>query len=137
MSDEFVSVDGLEELADALDQLPSRVAKAAVRPALNAAGQVFQAAILATAPRDTGELANSITRKVSVKGNLDSMSVIVGPKYNGGGEQDPGVRVKFLEFGTVKMAPRPFMRKAFESSKAAATAAAIAVLKAVIGALPK
>jgi HK97 gp10 family phage protein len=137
MSDEFVSIDGLEELADAMEQLPSRVAKAAARPALNAAGQVFQAAILATVPRDTGALANSIGRKVSVKGDLETMSVIVGPKYMGGGEQDPGVRGMFLELGTRKMAPRFFMRKAFESSKEAATAAAVAVLRAVIGALPK
>lgn len=134
MSDE-VEVTGLKELADAMDALPERMQRAAVRPALNAAGQVFQAAIASTVPRDTGALAASIKRKVHV--GRDGMSVIVGPEYSGGGTQDPGVRAKFLEFGTRKMSPRFFMRKAFAASKDAAYNAAVEVLRAILERLPK
>jgi HK97 gp10 family phage protein len=132
-----VKVEGLDELADAMEKLPARLAGAAARPALSAAGQVFEAAMRSTVPRDTGALADSITRKVHVSSNLSSMSVIVGPEYKGGGTQDPGVRAMFLEFGTRKMAPRPFMRQAFAMSKDAAYNAAVAVLRAVLERLPK
>jgi HK97 gp10 family phage protein len=79
----------------------------------------------------------AIARKVRVSTNLEDVSVIVGPKYSGGGTQDPGVRDKFLEFGTRKMAPRFWMRRAFESSKDAAYNAAVTVLKGVLDKLPQ
>jgi HK97 gp10 family phage protein len=133
-------ITGLDEIARELENLPLRVAAGAVRPALNAAGQVFEAALENAVPRDTGELAGSIRHKVHVDRNLDNMGVIVGPAYMGGHKHtstDPGVRGKFLELGTRKMAPRFWMRRAFESSKGAAVDTAVAVLKAIIGNLPK
>lgn len=141
MADVEVKIDGLEELANTLEAMPRRLAGAAARPALNAAGQVFQAALQSTVPRGaTGELAKSIKRKVRVSRDLKELQVLVGPAYQGGYKhtsQDPGVRSQFLEFGTKKMAPRFFMRRAFAASAQAATNAAIAVLKAVVGAIPK
>lgn len=140
MSEDEIQVTGLSELADAMENLPARYARAAARPALNAAGQVFDAALIASAPRVTGELAASIGHKVHVTANLDDMSVISGPRYEGGRKftsTDPGVRGEFLEFGTWKMAPRFWMRRAYEASKEAAYNAAVTVLKAVIDQLPK
>lgn len=140
MSDE-TSIDGLQEVAAALEALPSRVAQSAVRPALNAGAQVFQAALESTVPRGkTVSLAESLARKISVSRSLDNMSALVGPAYQGGYKttsNDPGVRGKFLEFGTRKMAPRFWIRSAYEMAKGPATDAAVAVLKAIIGALPK
>lgn len=137
MASEDVEVTGLVELADAMDKLPPRVARAAVRPALNAAGQVFEAGLHATVPKLTGEMDAAITHKVRASTDLRDLSVIVGPRYSGGGTQDPGVRDKFLEFGTRKMAPRFWMRRAFEATKDAAYNAAVTVLKGVLEQLPK
>ena len=106
---EEITIDGLKELADALDALPNRVAQSAIRPALNAGAQVFEAALDATTPVITGELRSAIRHKISVSRNLENMSAIIGPAYMGGHENtstDPGVRGKFLELGTRKMAPR-------------------------------
>jgi HK97 gp10 family phage protein len=111
-----------------------------MRPALNAGGQVFEQAIDATVPHGaTGDLAKSIKRKVSVRGTEGGVTV-AGPSYLGGFKhtsQDPGVRGFFLEFGTRKMAPRPFMRKAYDIGKNAAADAVIAVLRALLGQLGK
>lgn len=138
--DTEIQVTGLSELADAMEKLPKRYAAAAARPALNAAGQVFEAALESTVPRDTGALASSVKRKVRVSADLSQMSVMVGPSYVGGYKhtsEDPGVRAKFLEFGTRRMAPTFFMRRAFEIGKDAAFNAAVKVLKAVVENLPK
>lgn len=139
--DEETTVEGLPELAAALEALPPRVAQSAVRPALNAGAQVFEAALHSTVPKgETGDLDKSITRKIHVSTDLLDISAIVGPAYVGGYKhtsQDPGVRAKFLEFGTRKMAPRFWMRRAYAVSKDAASDAAIAVLKAIVEALPK
>jgi len=135
-----VYVEGLDELAREMDALPPKLAARAARPALNAGAQVFEAALLSTVPRDTGELAESIDRKIHVSNNLESMYAVVGPKYMGGHKHtstDPGVRAKFLEFGTRKMAPRFWMRRAYEMSKETAFDAATSVLKAVLDTLGK
>ena len=135
-----VEIDGLDKIADELEKLPPRIAQAAARPALNAAGQVFEAALHSTTPKVTGELDTSIGHKVTVSRNLDRMTVVVGPRYMGGHKEtstDPGVRAKFLEMGTRKMAPRFFIRRAFEMAKDAAVDAALAVLRGVLDKLPK
>lgn len=138
--DVSIEITGLSEIAAQLDELPPRIARSAVRPALSAAGQVFEAALHETVPRDTGELDEAIARKVRASANLLDLSVMVGPQYEGGHKftsTDPGVRGKFLEFGTRKMAPRFWMRRAFEISKDAAYEAAVAVLKGIMEKLPK
>lgn len=142
MPDEETTVTGLKEMADQLDQLPNRVARSCVRPALSAAGQVMQAGVKSTVPHGaTGELAASIGQKIHVGKNLDNSEVIVGPRYMGGYKEtsnDPGVRALFLEFGTRRgVKPTFFMRKAFAMTKAAAFDTAVAVLKGILGNLPK
>lgn len=140
MSNEEITIDGLDEVANQLEALPNRVAQSAVRPALNAGAQVMEAALDSTTPRDTGELVSAMAHKISVSRNLERMSAIVGPKYMGGHKNtstDPGVRVKFLEFGTRKMTPRFFMRKAFELGAGPAYDTIVAVLKGILEALPK
>lgn len=141
MSDVKVSVDGLKELGDAMLALPPKIAARAARPALNAAGKVFERAIESTVPRGkTGALARAMTDKVRVSANLQDAHVLVGPEYVGGYKPtsaDPGVRIKFLEFGTRYIHPTFFMRRAFEIGKDAAVKAATEVLKAIVGELGK
>lgn len=130
----------LKELYTGLDALPDKVQKQVMRPALNAAGQVFEAALQQTVPHGaSGELAKSITHKVVVKAGVGGI-VLAGPAYMGGHKHtstDPGVRAAFLEFGTRKMAPRPFMRRAFELAKQQAYDAAVGVMREIIKQLPK
>lgn len=140
MANDEITVTGLSEVADALEALPKRVAQSAIRPALNAGAQVFEAALDSTTPRVTGQLAEAMTHKISVSRNLENMNAIIGPKYKGGYKhtsEDPGVRAKFVELGTRKMAPRFFMRRAFEMAKGPAFDTVVAVLKGIIGSLPK
>jgi HK97 gp10 family phage protein len=133
------TIEGLDEVLANLQALPPKIQQSAVRPALNAGAQVFEAALLNTVPRGaTGALAESIDRKIHVSANLNDMSAIVGPRYMGGytpTSNDPGVRAQFLEFGTRKMAPRFWMSKAYQSAKQTATGAAVAVLKTIVDAL--
>src|SRR5581483_9861548 len=117
MSETDVEVTGLDELAKALDSLPAKLEKAALRPALSAAGQVMRAALEDTVPVDTGALRESIGQKIAFDKDGQGAAVVVGPRYMGGkaagyksSSEDPGVRGMFLEFGTRKMAPRFWMR---------------------------
>lgn len=135
------SIEGLAEMAAELERLPTRVAASALRPALNAGAQVFEAALESTVPRgETGSLANSIKRKIHVSKNLTDMGALVGPSYVGGYKHtsaDPGVRAKFLELGTRKMAPKFWIRRAYEMAKGPAVDATLAVLRAILDQLPK
>ena len=101
---------------------------------------MFEAALHSTVPVLTGEMDAAIDDKITESADLSNLSVIAGPKYTGGHKEsstDPGVRSRFLEFGTRKMAPRPFMRRAYESVKEQAVDAAVKVLKTVMENLPK
>lgn len=131
-------VSGLADLAVAMDGLPRRVARAAVKPALSAAGQVMVAGLETTVPHgETGALAGSLDYKVSTSADLSRLTVVAGPKYAGAGTQDPGVYGKFVEKGTRKMAPRFWIARAFEAIKGTAADAAIEVLRSVLGNIPK
>jgi HK97 gp10 family phage protein len=139
VADEF-TIDGLADLAKNMEALPPKIAARAARPALNAAGKVFEAAIDQTVPVRSGALKAAMADKVKVSGNLETMSVLVGARYVGGYKHtsaDPGVRIKFLEFGTRKMKATFFMRRAFDIGKEAAVKAATTVLKAVVDELGK
>lgn len=56
-----VRIDGLSESKEALNELPKRLQKAAIQRVLVMAGEPIRAAAAGYAPRDTGELAESIT----------------------------------------------------------------------------
>lgn len=140
MPSDDITVEGLDELARKMDALPPKLAARCARPALNAGAQVFENALLQTVPVDTGELADAIASKIHVAGNLEDMSAIVGPRYMGGHKftsTDPGVRAKFLEFGTRKMSPRFWMRRAYDIGKDAAFNATVRVLQTMLDAIER
>lgn len=80
-------VSGLAELARRLDQLPLGLARQVARPALEAAGEIIQAAAEENAEqhRITGDLAEDIIVAVKIGSDLANMRVLVGPGYPGPG----------------------------------------------------
>lgn len=139
-----IEIQGLDELAKKLDELPYKTAAKIMRPALQASGEVFRQAAAALAPVSPqaahrnavpGELRNSIIAKVRLGTDLDSNSVRIGPahekaKYTGKERtHSPGVYGMFVEYGTKKMSAHPFMRPAFEAAKERAVEAFVQVVR--------
>lgn len=126
---ELKHVKGLSELLAALDQLPDNVSKNVLRGMVNAGATVIKNEARAMAPVDTGALRQSIIQKhIPEKSNKFVQTYYVtvrsGPRFKkiGGkltritGAPD-AFYWRFLEFGTKKMAAKPFMRPAFETRK--------------------
>jgi HK97 gp10 family phage protein len=128
-----VKVTGLSELEKRISEMPPRAAKAIVRRALKKAGAIFQGDMEQHAPKDTGFLALHIGMKTRVSGKELAGTASVGPlredyphkaptSFIGRARtrQGPGrpptaaLVARFLEFGTQHMAPRPFIRRAFD-----------------------
>src|ERR1700722_1347832 len=120
-------ITGLSELRAQLQELPTKLAKRVLRPALEDAGEIIQQAIGVRAPRASGFLTTHIDFKVVVHNDL-SASVQVGP-------DKAAFWAIFSELGTAPheetskngktwMHPgqpaRPFMRPAFAESSDAA-----------------
>jgi HK97 gp10 family phage protein len=153
MAEDFeVTVEGLAELGDELNRMPYKFAQNIQRAALQAAGEVIAAEIEARAPvapqashpeSEPGDLRDSVVVTVRLGKDLDTSVAHVGPGYDKakyGGEkhtQSPGVYDKFVEYGTAKMAPEPFMRPAFQAGKEKALEAYTKVVSSLIGLLKK
>jgi HK97 gp10 family phage protein len=119
-----VKITGLRELQEVLEQQTKNVAKDIIRKGLKkAAGlwreemktrvargwHVFQSASKGRS-REWGFLAGHIGMKTSVRGDEFEGTCHVGPVKK-------GFWSLFLEFGTARMAARPFIRPAFEARK--------------------
>ena len=111
-----MKIEGLRELGNALKELDGRVQKRIARSATAAGARVIANDAKQRVPVDKG----------TVKKNLRTANL--KPNQRGLQETAVGVRVKgktdtsafhwrFLEFGTAKMAPKPFLRPAFEAKK--------------------
>ncbi|MEC5213315.1 HK97 gp10 family phage protein [Polaromonas sp. CG_9.5] len=133
---EFMQLTGFKELAAALRELPERVARNGLRAAVNAGAGVIKKEAIAKAPEDTGALkANFYQKQIREQSGPMQQTFYVGvrkgvAKYanNKANKQsgkagktykDDGTTFywRFMEFGTSKMAPRPFLRPAFETKK--------------------
>jgi HK97 gp10 family phage protein len=135
-------VKGLRELQAAMNTLKADMAgKIAVQATAAAAGVVRKAARM-KAPKDSGNLQAAIIMKRRKKTSLSALYA-VGVRSGGGfrkgdfvggktsdvkaakkGEGRLGVDAfywSFVEFGTVKMSPRPFIRPALEDNVDRAT----------------
>jgi len=122
---------GVSEMENALKLLPARVAERELIRAARAGSQVVRKAVKAAAPRsgqtpeqrsrrtssgkNYGALANNIRVTTRTKGKRHSVEVAIhtGNAFWG----------MFLEFGTSRMAPRPFFAPAWDKSRDAALAA--------------
>lgn len=118
-------LNGGPELAFALSQLGDNVRKKITRRAVTAGAQVVKKRAKEIAKskgiQDTGALIRNIAGKVEKQTSPDYVQINIGvrhgkPKKNAKRQDDPFYWF-FHEFGTSKMAARPFIRPAFEESK--------------------
>jgi HK97 gp10 family phage protein len=116
-----VELLGFKELEEALAQLPKATGKAVLRRALIKAAKPVEVEAQSLAPRGpTGNLKDSITISTRLK-----KSQRRGPKPTGveiyigaaSGKGKKGWHAGFVEFGTRKTAPRPFLRPAWDANK--------------------
>jgi HK97 gp10 family phage protein len=108
-------LEGAEALNNALRSVGHTAGGLTLRKAAEAGAKVIAKEAKATAPRDSGDLAENITTKVGrLQGGRAQFNV--GP----GRRQFYG---RMLELGTSRMAAQPWLRPAFERSQAEAVAA--------------
>lgn len=137
MSEE-IKITGLDELQRKLVSMGADVSKKVIRVALVNAGYDVRNQMVIMAPKDSGFLSEHFNVKLRIRKDDIAGTAFVGPagkmNYPNRGSKDIGVATgkhpkkggtvpvasvaRFLEFGTSKMAARPFMRSAFESRTA-------------------
>lgn len=101
-----VRIEGWEELERKLRQLGSTInEQELLENALMDGAEIMRDEIQATAPVRTGQLRDSI--EISKRGR-EKYSVRIGPSGK-------GFYGRYLEYGTSRLAARPFMRPAFDA----------------------
>jgi HK97 gp10 family phage protein len=108
-----VTIKNGNELWNALTAVSEKFAKKALRAALYAGSEVIRLEIGKRAPKDTGRLEAHIAAKTTISAKQEAGKTQIGPGRS-------AWYAGFLEFGTRKMAARPFIRPAFDSVKQAA-----------------
>lgn len=79
----YVEIDGADRLAEALRQIPKRVAKTALRKAVNAGGTVIAKAYRKNLPKkSTGLLRKSVKKKVKKSKKGEAYFAVVGGDFN-------------------------------------------------------
>jgi len=133
---EFAHVSGLTELLAALKALPEKAARNALRGAVYAGAKVIVDEAKSKAPVYTGDVSKGhpppgtlkrsiIMKQIPEASNLYKQTFYVtvrhGKKYQkqgkDGSKSQDAYYWRFVEFGTQKMAARPFLRPAFEAKK--------------------
>lgn len=135
---EYVKIEGLEEAVLSLKSLPAQFASkngGPIKRALYKSALLFKQDAIARAPKDTGNLAANIyiyrDRNPKSSGATERFYISVRKKRKSRsklnvklGRVGKNFAIKgdayywhFLEFGTVKQSPKPFLRPAFESNK--------------------
>ncbi len=126
MADEFMQLTGFKELASALRELPQKVARNALRSAVNAGATQIRKQARLNAPVDSGLLKKNIYQKQSRSASgPERQTVIVGVRSGKARNKDGSKKElpyywRFMEFGTSKMPAAPFLRPAFDTQKDAA-----------------
>lgn len=98
--------------------LSGRAARAKTQAAVHKAAFSVERGAKLRAPVDTGNLRNSINTSMSGTGIGSDIEAEVGPEANYGG---------FIELGTWKMAPQPYLGPAFDEVEPAFIAALQAI----------
>ena len=133
---ETIKVHGLQELSQTLMKLPAELEKRVIMGALRAAGQTIRKEAMARAPilqePDPRRRAGTLRKSISVRRVKGKVAVYVGvfglsgkrmAAFKAGGgtkganNPDDPYYWKWVEYGTKKMAARPFLRPAFEAKK--------------------
>lgn len=106
-------IDGMDILDKEISGMVRQLNGAALERAVSAAGDEILKEVEIRSPVKTGKLKASIRKLIFPKENRAS-SIIQVANSKRGGIQHYAV---FLEFGTSKMPPKPFMRPAFDVSQ--------------------
>lgn len=129
MAEQFAKLVGFEDLKRRLALLPLRVGRNVLRGAVNAGTTVVrkEAQQLEMRSNKTGTLQRAIYQKQIPERSSATQQIFYigwrkGKKYQAVVRGKKTVNLDafygmFLEFGTSKMAKRPFMRPAFETQK--------------------
>lgn len=142
-----INIKGLDELQKVLEEIPKKVADKVLREDLNGAAQYLVQEMVEQVPYKTGFLAEHFDAHVRIHSGEVAGSAYIGPmgkmyyphegvdEFGSKKEGDEWRRVatgkhavkgglvpvasvaRFLEFGTSRMPPKPFMTQAFDSSK--------------------
>jgi HK97 gp10 family phage protein len=122
-----MSID-LTDFNAAINQHIANLSGENLKRVADAAGTVILQAVEARAPVASGALKASLDQLDSAGKHRASSAIQVEDSAKGGAE----FYAVMLEYGTSKMAAKPFMRPAFEASKDAAEQAAIAAASNLI-----
>jgi HK97 gp10 family phage protein len=108
--DVTVELTGWAELEERLSNLPAKLAKRVVRPALEEAGQIIQQEMGVRAPRHTGFLTTHIVYETTISAAEDMGEVKIGPAKE-------AFWGRFMELGApgANVPAQPFMRPALEA----------------------
>ena len=133
---ETVRIEGLAQLDRALRELPQRIANRGLRASVYAGAKVIRDEARSRAPKAAQSLGpkqpppGTLKRSVIMKhirelsgGGRQTFYVLVrhGKKFRNQGKRgnlsQDAWYWRFVEFGTVKMSARPFLRPAFDMKK--------------------
>jgi HK97 gp10 family phage protein len=138
---EYKYIQGLSELSAALKELPQRIGKSVLRGAVSAGAAVVKSTAKNMAPVATGPLSEGHSppgtlkraiyqKQISELSDINRQVFYVGVRLaKNGSIGSKNVKAygrfdayywRWIEFGTSKMAAKPFLRPAFELSKYAA-----------------
>lgn len=122
-----MSID-MSDFNAAINQRIASLSGENLKQVADAAGAVILQAVETHAPVKSGALKASLNQQDDTGKNRASLAIQVENSAKGGAE----FYAVMLEYGTSKMAAQPFMRPAYEASKAAAEQAAIAAASNLI-----
>lgn len=127
-------ITGSKELEEKLTELPPKFARKAIRESLRPAVEIWRQEMRALAHKATGWMADQIIVRVSARGNDQGRATVtLSSKQNPSrhARHVPGAINEALwnEFGTRKMAAKPFIRPAFESKSSQVLEMLISKLK--------
>lgn len=124
MASVTVKIDGLSDLGKRLQTLSDDMQGKVARAATAAGAVLVKNAAIRKAPEDTGNLKRNVIAKRIPKSqtNLTSEHIVTVRKGKKTAKQKAaGLRdayyASWVEFGTVKMAPQPYLRPAFDENK--------------------
>lgn len=145
---ELTNVDGLRELQVALKQLPQNIGRNVLRGAVSAGATVVRNEAKQRARVYTGKVSaghpppGTLKRSIYQKQKRELSSAVQqtfivgirkGKKYRNQGKKGnmsmDAFYASMVEFGTSKMAARPYLRPAFEAKKEQAVSAIKAYLE--------
>jgi HK97 gp10 family phage protein len=113
-------VSGLKELTERMRAMGPDINRKALRSAVGAAAGLIRDQAKATNPDDTGRTDRALyAKQIREKSSDFQQTYYVGVR-SGKGERKKNRDAwywRLVEFGTLKMPARPFMRPAFESQK--------------------